>query len=114
MDPDKFQQAWKADAAQTRVTVDADLLRKEVQRHQQNFQTTIFWRDVREVGIALLMLPLWFYLGIRYSMPSTWYLTVLAIIWGAGFIVVDRRRHRQKSSEPSETLLHCVKDSLTR
>ena len=25
----------------------------------------IFWRDFREVGVALLMLPLWFYLGVQ-------------------------------------------------
>ena len=64
MDPDKYQQAWQAHSSQTRVTVDADLLLKEVQRNQRNFRATIFWRDVREVGVGLLMLPLWFYLGV--------------------------------------------------
>ena len=65
MEPDKYQQAWQAHSSQTRVTVDADLLLKEVQRSQRNFRAMIFWRDFREVGVALLMLPLWFYLGIH-------------------------------------------------
>ena len=37
MDPDKYQQAWQAHSSQTRVTVDADLLLKEVQRSPTRF-----------------------------------------------------------------------------
>ena len=37
-----------------------------------------------------------------------------AIIWVAGFILVDRMRHQQKPSEPGEPLLESVKDSLTQ
>ena len=50
MNPDKYQQAWQAQSSQTRVTVDADLLLKEVQRIQRTFRAMIFWRDFREVG----------------------------------------------------------------
>ncbi len=37
VEPDKFQQAWQAQTSATRVTVDADLLLKEVRRNQRNF-----------------------------------------------------------------------------
>ena len=37
MDPDKYQQAWQADSAQTRVKIDANLLLEEVQRSQREF-----------------------------------------------------------------------------
>ena len=57
MDPDNLQQAWQAQSSQTRVTIDADLLLKEVQRNQRDFRATIFRRDVIEVGVGLLMLP---------------------------------------------------------
>ena len=114
MDPDKYQQAWQKHSSQTRVTIDADLLLKEVQRSQGHFQATIFWRDFREVGVALVMLPLWFYLGVTFSLPWTWYLTVPAFIWVIGFILVDRMRHKQQPSEPGEPLLDCVKASLTQ
>ena len=50
MDPDKYQQAWQAQSSQARVTVDANLLLKEVQRSQRNFRAMIFWRDFREVA----------------------------------------------------------------
>lgn len=114
MNPDKYQQAWKADAAQTRVMFDADLLSKEVQRSHRDFQSTIFWRDVREVGVSLLLIPIWFAMGISLSLPWTWYLTVPALIWVAGSFLVDRRRHPQRPSEPGEPLLYYVKESLTQ
>jgi hypothetical protein len=114
MGPDKYQQAWQAQSAQARVTVDASLLLKEVERSQRNFRAMIFWRDFREVAVALLMLPLWFYLGYRLSLPWSWYLSVLAMIWGGGFILMDRRRHPQKPSEPDRPLLESVKESLTQ
>ncbi|QDV48007.1 hypothetical protein [Gimesia fumaroli] len=113
MAPDEFQQAWQAQSAQTRVTIDADLLRQEVQRNQLNFRAMIFYRDFGEVLVALLLIPVWFILGARTSSPWTWYLTVPVLIWMAGFMLVYRIRHRQKPSEPDEPLLHCVQRSLT-
>ena len=67
MDPDSYQKAWHSQSSQTRVTIAADLLLKEVQRSQRNFRATIFHRDFREVAIGLLMLPLWFFLGYWLS-----------------------------------------------
>ena len=52
----------------------------------------IFWRDFREVAVALLMLPLWFYLGYRLSLPWSWYLSVLAMIWGTTFNLIKSER----------------------
>ena len=113
MDPDNYQQAWQAHSSQTRVTINADLLLKEVRRNQRDFQATIFRRDFREIGIALLLLPLWFYMGAKLSSPWTWYLTVPVLVWMAGFMLVYRMRHKQTPSKPDEPLLHCVERSLT-
>jgi CubicO group peptidase (beta-lactamase class C family) len=114
MSPDTLQQAWQAESSQTRVTIDADLLLKEVQRNQRDFRAKIFRRDFLEVAVGLVMLPLWFYLGITSSLPWTWYLTVPALIWLVGFFLVDRTRHPQTPSEPGEPLLESVKKSLTQ
>ncbi|MCA9006187.1 MAG: hypothetical protein KDA70_13025 [Planctomycetaceae bacterium] len=113
MAPDEFQQAWQAQASQTRVTIDADLLRQEVRRDQQAFRTMILYRDYGEVGVALLLIPIWFILGAVTKSPWTWYLTVPVLIWMAGFMLVYRRRHRQEPAEPDEPLLQCVQRSLT-
>lgn len=112
MNPDQLQQAWQAHASQTRVTIDAELLRKEVQRSQSHFQSTIFWRDFREVGVALVMIPVWIYLGVTYALPWSWYLVVPAFVWGAGFMLVDRRRHKPQPSDPAEPLAVSVQSSL--
>ena len=112
MQPDEFQQAWKSDATQDRVTIDADLLRKEVQRNRQDFRATMARRDCVEVGVALLLLPVWIYMGISGASPWTWYLTVPALIWVAGYILVFRMRHKQEPGQPDDSLLTCVKRSL--
>src|SRR5215212_566497 len=114
MDPDNYQRCWHAQSSQLRVTTDPDLLLKELQRNQRNFRATIFLRDLQEVLVALVMLPLWFYLGARNSSLWTWYLTVPVLIGMIGFILVDRMRHKRKPSEPSDPLLESAKESLTQ
>ncbi len=46
-------------------------------------------------------------------MPWTWWLTVPALLWMTGFMLVYRKCHVPKPSEPDEPLLDCVKNSLT-
>jgi hypothetical protein len=74
----------------------------------------IFWRDVREVGLSLLMVPLWIYLGVKLSLPWAWYFTVPALVWIAGFMLADRTRHRRQASEPVEPLRQRVESSLAQ
>ncbi|MEZ6054015.1 MAG: serine hydrolase domain-containing protein [Planctomycetaceae bacterium] len=112
--PDCFQQAWKAQSTQTRITIDADLLATEVLRSQHGFQAMILKRDLGEVVTAIVMLPIWFLLGIGLSLPWTWYLTVLSFVWVAAFTVVDRKRHPQSPCEPEQTLRVNVQQSLTQ
>jgi len=114
MDPDNLKQAWQTQSAQTRMTIDAEVLLKEVQRNQWHFTATIFWRDVREVGLAILMMPLWFYLGVKLSLPWTWYLTVPALAWIAGFMLADRMLHKRQPPEPDEPLRQRVETSLAQ
>jgi hypothetical protein len=112
MDPDNLKQAWQTQTSQARLTIDAELLVRELRRNQQYFAATIFWRDVREVGISLLMLPLWIYLGIRQSLPWSWYLTVPALLWIAGYMLVDRMRHKRQPAGTDEPLRQHVESSL--
>jgi hypothetical protein len=114
MNPDALKQAWQAQSSQARLTIDADLLLQEVQRNQRQFSATIFWRDVREVGTALLMIPLWCYMGLKLSLPWTWYLTVPALAWIAGYMLADRMRHRRRPPEPGEPLRQHVQNSLAQ
>jgi CubicO group peptidase (beta-lactamase class C family) len=112
MDPDKYQQAWRSESSHTRVTVDADSLWKAVQRNQQELRAAISWSDFGAIGIELLLLPVWIYLGLTTASPWTWYLMLPVIIWSAGFKLVARARRKQTPSEPGAPLLSGVKESL--
>lgn len=114
MNPDHFQQAWQSQSSQRRLTIDAELLLKEVRRNQRHFTATIFWRDVREVGGAILMVPLWIYMGVKLSLPWAWYLTVPALVWIAGFMLVDRMRHQRQPPASGEPLRQHVESSLAQ
>lgn len=112
MDPDDLKEAWRTQASQTRLTIDADHLVNEVRRKQRQLAATIFWRDVREVGTALLMVPVWIYMGTKMALPWTWYLTVPVLLWIAGFMLVDRLRQKRRAVEPADTLRHHLETSL--
>jgi CubicO group peptidase (beta-lactamase class C family) len=114
VNPDNLKEAWLAQTSQTRLTIDADLLLKEVRRNERSFNTMIFWRDVLEVGVSLVMVPVWFYLIAKHSLPWTAYLMVPALLWVAGFMLADRRRHKHCPPEPGEPLGRRVESSLAQ
>jgi hypothetical protein len=112
MSPDDFKPAWRAQASQSRLTMNAEVILEEVRRSQRHFSAVIFWRDVREVGTAILLVPLWFFLGAKLTLPWTWYLMVPVLVWSAGFMLVHRMRHERRPPEPGEPLRQHVESSL--
>jgi hypothetical protein len=114
VNPDHLKHAWQTQSSQTRLSIDAELFLKEVRRNQQYFTATIFWRDIREIGISLLMALLWIGLGVKHSSPWTWYLPVPALLWIAGYMLADRMRHGRQPHEPNEPLLERLKTSLAQ
>ena len=114
MNPDPMKQAWQTQSSHGRLLIDADLLLQEVRRNQRHFAAVIFWRDVREVGTALLLAPAWIYLGARWSLPWTWYLMVPVLLGIAGFMLLDRLRHTRRAAEPGEPLRQRVESSLAQ
>lgn len=114
MNPDDFQRAWQTQSSHTRLTIDADLLLKEVQRNQRQFTATLFWRDMREICTGVLLAPLWLYLGVKLSLPWTWYLTAPMLVWIAGYMLADLRRHKRQPPEPGEPLRQRVECSLAQ
>ena len=87
MDPDPLQEAWQS---QPEPAIDADRLVQEFRRGEQQFAAMIFWRDVREVGVSLLLLPVWVAMGVGIGLPWTWYLVMPGIVWIAAFMTADR------------------------
>ena len=114
MNPDDLRPAWQGQSSQTRLTTDPEQLLEDLRRKERHFAATIFWRDVREVGVCLLMIPLWIFLGIRNALPWTWYLSVPAMLWIAGFMLADRMRHNRQQTGPGKPLRQGVENSLAR
>jgi hypothetical protein len=114
MNPDDLKKVWQTPSTPGRLTIDTGLLLNEVRRNEQSFRATIFWRDAREVGIAFVLVPVWAYMGIKLALPWTWYLTIPALIWVGGFMLVDRFRHNQRKGDASESLTRQVGTSLAQ
>jgi hypothetical protein len=114
MNPDDLKKAWQRQTSQTHLLIDTELLLKEVRRNQAYFAAIIFWRDIREVGVSLLGIPVWIYLGAKHSLPWTWYLMVPAMLWIAGYMLADRMRHNRQPPELGEPLRQRVESSLAQ
>jgi hypothetical protein len=110
MNPDDFKQAWQRQTPH--LASEPQLLLQELRRNEQQFASTIFCRDAREIIVALVLLPVWVIMGISLSSPWTWYLAIPGIVWVAGFLVVDRLRHKPRAPQPGEPLRECGRRSL--
>jgi hypothetical protein len=113
MDFEELQRAWQASGAPPRVTLDAALVLREVRRNQLNFWATIFWRDVREVGVALLMTVYFSWHGHRHH-DWTDYLLAFACLEVGAFILIDRARQRRKAPAPADPLRTSIRESLAQ
>jgi Na+/proline symporter len=111
MEFDDLQRAWQAQNPAAQVTIKAELLLKEVRRNQRQFWATIFWRDVREVGVALLLALYFLYHGWTHH-NWTDYLNTMACLGIGLFMVVDRRLQRKKKPIANDALKHCLEVSL--
>jgi hypothetical protein len=111
MEFDDLQKAWQAQDPTAQVTIKTELLLKEVRRNQRQFWATIFWRDVREVGVAFLLA---FYFLYRGAVHHNWtdYLSAMACLGIGAFMVADRVRQRKKKPVFNDALKHCLEVSL--
>lgn len=109
MNFETLQKSWRSQ--QTKISVNADLLLKEVRRNQQHFWATIFWRDVREVGVAILLFGIFLYWGLRVH-DWTDCLIAFACLEVAIFMVVDRFIQHRKRPAANDTLKGCIESSL--
>src|SRR4051812_30428014 len=109
---DELKQAWQT--SQPRLTLDAALVLNEVRRNEQQFAAMIWCRDLREVGVALVMVPVWILMGIKMKSLWTWYLVIPTLFWIAGFMIVDRKRQRRRQPGTGDTLRSSIERSLAQ
>ena len=111
MNFEELQKTWQAQPAGARVTIASEMLLREVRRNARNFKITIFWRDVREVGIAALLTIFFAWHGWHHRQ---WTEGVLALACSgiAAFMLVDRGRQRRQRPVATDPLKACVVNSL--
>lgn len=113
MEPDDLQAAWQKQPP-ARLTIDADLILTEVRRNQEQFTTMIFWRDLREFVVAILLVPIWLAMGAMLRLPWAWYLMIPVLLWYTAFMLWDLVRHRRQPSQSGEPLRQRVQQSLAQ
>jgi Na+/proline symporter len=106
-----LQKTWQSQNPGAKLTINADVLLKEVRRNQRQFWATIFWRDVREVGMCFLLALYFSYQGLRQH-DWTDVLVGLACFGVGTFMVVDRLRQRRKQPATNDSLKACAESSL--
>jgi hypothetical protein len=110
MSRDKLQTCWQSQDWQ----IDPDNLTESMQRLDRSFSRTIFLRDVREIGVALVLIPVWIVMGIYLPSPWTWWLEIPALVWVAGFMFIDRRRQQRAAPAPGASLRAGTEYSLVQ
>ena len=117
---DELQKNWRSQQAEPKLAIEPDLLLKEVKRNKENFESTIFWRDVREIGAGFVASAFLFagcvFFWVLDLKNFVWPLLLL-IILGTGtgtFILVDRIVQKRKYPEHGGTLMRYTENSLTQ
>ena len=105
MNLDELREAWKSQEGDPRSGFDASEILQKVREKQRKFNRSIFWRDVREVGAALLVAAVFFFYG-TLSWPGgrlwTWNLAAAMMIGVGAFMVIDRIRQRRWGADLSD------------
>ncbi|WP_337176092.1 hypothetical protein [Paludisphaera sp.] len=109
MSSDPLQAAWQS---QPDPQFDADRLVQEFRRGERQFARMIFLRDVREVGVSLVMLPLWVAMGVGMGLPWSWYLVIPGLLWIAAFMTIDRMRQKKRRAGPGDSLVRGVEGAM--
>ena len=110
---DELQKNWRSQQADPKLAIDPNLFLKEIKRNKECFESAIFWRDVREVGVAAMLVIFFLYSGIKHSL---WPLSLLALLclWVGVFMVADRIVQKRRQPCLSDSLFNCIKSSLAQ
>ncbi len=110
MNFEDFQKSWQSQDAAKQVSINADALLNEVRRKQLGFRRMIFWRDVREIGVAALLVPVFICSG--WTVHWTLYLSAFACFVVGADMWLDRRRQKKKTPDLHGSLKDCAATSL--
>lgn len=109
---DDLQEAWESQEGGSRITMDAQVLLKEVQRNERSFRGTVFWRDVREAVVGVAVAIVFFAAGAK-SLWS-WCVPGFTVLGVVVFLIADRVRQKRKGPVYGDSVIECVQSSLAQ
>lgn len=114
MNFDELQDTWQKQNASGQVEIKEDALLSLIRRNHHTLEGTLSRRDTIEIIVALLLIPVWIWLGFTKALPWTWYLVIPGLIWIAGFLFRDRMQQRNRKPHPGNSLCESVDLSLAQ
>lgn len=109
---------WQKDAAGSKLTIDSDMLIREVRRNKSAFESSIFWRDFREVAVAVIMVGVFLYDAFKRAenmwIAGSYVILAMTCLYVAAFFIIDHHLQRKKGPRHTDPLLACVESSLTQ
>jgi hypothetical protein len=113
MDFDELQQTWQSQDTEPMITVEPTTLLKMVERNKITFELQVFWRDVHEVGVAVVLAILFGYWGTKGD-GWPWFVLGGLVMFVGVFMVVDRFLQKKKKPVLSRPLTSCIESSLNQ
>jgi hypothetical protein len=108
---DELQKKWQSQKDGGKLSINSDLLFKEVRRNKKSFESSIFWRDFREVGACIPVAIFFFYCGMKMGIWSLFIAALSMIVVGA-FLVIDRIFVKRRQPKFNSELMSCIESSL--
>ena len=102
---------WQSQPKKFTLTIDSDLLLKEVERNRKDFVSSIFWRDFMEVGVSIIMFFFFIYIGLTEKIWPM-FLLALSCLWLASFMITDRLMQKTREPKFAKILTDCIQTSL--
>jgi hypothetical protein len=107
---------WQKDVAASKLTIDSDMLIREVKRNKDAFESTIFWRDFREVAVSIVLVGVFLYFAVKFKdniwVAGSLVVAALMCLYVAAFFIIDRRIQKKKGPRHTDSLLGCIESSL--
>ena len=111
MGADELQKVWQSQERGRQIAVDADLVLQLVRRNYRHFRREIFWQDMPEVGVLMIMAALFAYWGaLMHAWP--WFAMAVICMSVGLFELGDYLRQKWRSPTPGETLVAWTESSL--
>lgn len=110
MNFEDLQKSWQSQDSAKKLSLNAEVVLAEVRRNQQQFRATILRRDLAEISVAAVLVPIFIVLGMFNGWPL--FLCAFGCFVVGAYFAVDRWRQRRKSPESHHSLKDCVGASL--